>query len=269
MSRLKKPVLGELNGRAGNIVGRHFGNDHYISVRPKKYNVKKKLNAVSSKQRFYTVVKLAKTIVRYPELKESWDKCKMPGKRGYTRIIKENYKFLKDNLPTTENIITPKGRELIIDMVEVNDKGIRFSYDMAGLIKPRFCLTLFIVFFNPKNKGCGLNDIWEKREYIEVEYADRAKDKKGEKYLYNYGIDDQIILNRQNFRNAILYAAAAETSTFNNKKWWTSTAAIEISSFKLKYLFLSKDKYLPQNKSRKKISILQSSNSKKYKKAGG
>ena len=34
----------------------------------------------------------------------------MPGKRGYNRIITANYKLLKDNLPTTDNIITPKGR---------------------------------------------------------------------------------------------------------------------------------------------------------------
>jgi hypothetical protein len=54
MARLKKPVLGQLNGKAGNIVGRDFGYDHYISVRPKKYKVKKKLKEVSSKQRFQT-----------------------------------------------------------------------------------------------------------------------------------------------------------------------------------------------------------------------
>jgi len=84
MARLKEPVLGKLSGKAGDIVGRSFGNDHFISVRPEKYNVKKKLNEVGTKQRFHTVVKLAKVIVMFPDLKDVWDKSKMPGKRGYT-----------------------------------------------------------------------------------------------------------------------------------------------------------------------------------------
>src|ERR1035437_3218751 len=132
MSQLKEPVLGKLSGRAGNIVGRDFGYGHYISVRPRKYNIKKKLKEVSSKQRFHTAAKLARTIVKYSELKEVWDRCNMPGKRGYTRIISANYKLLRDNLPRSEeNIITPKGRDLIFNMLEVSDKKLKCSYNMA------------------------------------------------------------------------------------------------------------------------------------------
>ena len=269
MSQLKEPVLGKLSGRAGNIVGRDFGYGHYISVRPRKYNIKKKLKEVSSKQRFYTLVKFAKGIVRYPELKNVWDKCNMPGKGGYNRIISANCKLLKDNLPTTENIITPKGRELIFDMLEVNDKKIRCSYDMAGLIKPRFCLIFIILFYNPKKAEYGLNDISINRTYVEVEYADRAMDKKGEKYLDDYCFDDNIKLNRQKFRNAILYAAVVGTSTIKNKKWWTSTVAIDISSFKLRFLFLPSDKQVLHDESKQKISKLQNTYSKKYKKQQG
>ena len=91
MGRLKKPALWKLSGRVCNIVGRDFGYDHFISVRPEKYIVKKKNGEVGTKQRFQTAVKLAKTIITYPELKKVWDKCNMPGKRGYNRIIAANY----------------------------------------------------------------------------------------------------------------------------------------------------------------------------------
>ena len=145
MGQLKDPALGNLNGKVGNIVGRDFGYGHYVSVRPKRYEVKKKLNEVGTKQRFHNVIKLAKTIINFPELKIIWDNCKMPGKRGYTRIISANSKLLKDNLPTTENIITPKGRELIINTLEVSNKGIRYTYNMAGLIKPRLYIFYYII----------------------------------------------------------------------------------------------------------------------------
>jgi hypothetical protein len=269
MARLKKPVLGQLNGRAGNIVGRDFGYDHYISVRPEKYHVKKKLKEVSSKQRFQTAVKLAKATVRYPELKKVWDKCNMPGKRGYNRIIAANCKLFEDNLPTTGNIITPKGRELILDMLEVNDKKIRISYNMAGLIKPPFCLAFIILFYNPINAEDGLTYIYQDIIFIKPEYADRFMDKKGEIYTNEKSLGESVKLNRKRYRNAILYAAVAGTSAIKNKKWWTSTAAIDISGFKLRFLFLPNNKQMKHNESRQNISKLQNTCSKKYKRQQG
>ena len=265
MGRLKEPALGKLSGRVGNIVGRDFGYDHFISVRPEKYNVKKKLKEVSSKQRFHTAVKLAKTIVTFPELKAVWDKCSMPGKRGYNRIISANCKLLNDNLPTTENIITPKGRELLIDMLEVSNKKIKCTYDLAGLIKPRICFTSIILFYNPITTEHGLNHISVSRTFIEPEYADRSMDKDG-KYFAEFNIEDSVKLKRKQFRNAILYAAVVGTSTIKNKKWWTSTVAIDITGFKLRFLFLPRDKQELHDKGRQKISVLQNSYSKKYKK---
>src|ERR1035437_212569 len=265
MSQLKEPVLGKLNGRAGNIVGRDFGYGHYISVRPRKYNIKKKLKEVSSKQRFYTLVNFAKVIVMYPELKEVWDKCNMSGKRGYNRIIKANYKLLRNNLPTTENIITPKGRELIFDMLEVSDKKMKCSYNMAGLIKTRNCLTFIILFYNPINEEDGLNYILSTQSFVEPESADRSMDKKGENYLGEYRFGDLEKNARKNFKNAILYAAVVGTSTIKNKKWWTSTVAIDISSFKLRFLFLPRNKQVQSIEGRQNNSKLQNTYSKKYK----
>ena len=269
MGRLKKPALGELNGKVGNIVGRDFGYDHFISVRPEKYTVNKKLTEVGTKQRFHTAAKLARTIVKYSELKEVWDRCNMPGKRGYTRIISANYKLLRDNLPTTENIITPKGRDLIFNMLEVSDKKLKCSYNMAGLIKPRICLTFIILFYNPINEEGGLNYILSTQSFVEPESADRSMDKKGENYLGEYRFGDLEKEARKSFKNAILYAAVVGTSTIKNKKWWTSTVAIDISSFKLKFLFLPSDKQVLHDESRQKVSKLQNTYSKKYKKQQG
>jgi hypothetical protein len=257
MGRLKEPALGKLSGRVGNIVGRDFGYDHFISVRPEKYIVKKKFTEVSSKQRFYNAVKLAKTIVKFPELKKVWDKSNMPGKRGYNRIISANYKFLMNNNPTTENIITPKGRALFFDMLEVNNKSIRCSFSMAGLIEPPLCLTYIILFYNPIKTEYGLNGISVNRFFIKPEHADRSMDKKGEQYISNYCFDDITKINQKHFRNAILYAAVVGNSTIKNKKWWTSTVAIDISSFKLRFLFLQGDKPAAHDKDRQKNTILQ------------
>jgi hypothetical protein len=59
------------------------------------------------------------------------------------------------------------------------------------------------------------------------------------------------------------------TSTIKNKKWWTSTVAIDISSFKLRFLFLPSDKQVLHDESKQKISKLQNTYSKKYKKQQG
>ena len=266
MGSLKNPALGRLNGKAGNIVGRDFGYGHYVSVRPKKYTVKKKLRQVGTKLRFHTAVQLAKTIVKFSDLKEVWDKCHMPGKRGYNKIISANYKFLIDNHPTTDNIITPKGRELIFDMLEVSNKKISCSYSMGGLIKPPLSITFIILFYNPRKKADGLTYILGDRKYIKAEFADRSMDKKGENYLAEYGFDDVTRVNREKFKNAILFTAVVGTSTIKNKKWWTSTVAIDISSFKLRFLFLPRNTKLKLD-ARKRI--LQNTYSKKYKRQQG
>lgn len=248
MARLKKPVIGELNGKAGHIVGRHFENEHYISVRPDKYNVKKKITEVGSKQRFHTATKLAQAVIQYPELKEVWDKSKMPGKRGYNRLITANYKLLRDNLPTTDNIITPKGIPLFFDMIEVSNKGINCSYDLAGKIQPPFWLTFIILFYNPYDAKDGLTSIAIDRKNVLPQYACQFMDNNGEKYLGRSVIKD-IANYRKLFRNAILYAAVASTAKGKRGKWWTSTYALDITGFKMKFLYLphqfSKNKEKP------------------------
>jgi hypothetical protein len=79
-------------------------------------------------------------------------------------------------------------------------------------------------------------------------------DKKGENYIAGYEFNDSTIIPREKFRNAILYTAVVGTSSIKNKKWWTSTVAIDISSFKLRYLFLQSNKKPQQNAKGKKIS---------------
>ncbi|MDR3609707.1 MAG: hypothetical protein P4L27_04040 [Ignavibacteriaceae bacterium] len=231
MARLEKPVLGRLKGKAGNIVGRFFGPEHFISLRPKKYKVKKKIRNVGTKQRFYTAVQLARTIVKYSDLKEVWNKCNMPGKRGYNKLIAANYKLLRDNLPTTENIITPKGRALIFKILKLDNSKMEYSFDMAGLIKPPFKLTLIFIFFNPIRRDCGLT--FTNGIQSEIKYDGEGKDKmKSEKYT---GICSLATLRNSDwkkFSNVILYAAVAGTSTIKNKQGWTSTVATDITDFK-------------------------------------
>jgi hypothetical protein len=269
MGHLKNPALGNLNGKVGNIVGRDFGYGHYVSVRPKRYQVKKKLNEVGTKQRFHAVVKLAKNIIHFPELKNVWDNCKLPGKRGYTRIISANSKLLKDNLPTTENIITPKGRELIFDSLEVSNKRIIYTFNMAGLIKPRLYIFYIIFFYNPKKIEDGLNIILTDKQYVEIEYADRSMDKNGENYIAKSEFNDYIKDAREKFKNAILYTAVVGTSSIKNKKWWTSTVAIDISSFKLRYLFLPGNKKTGYKAVGQKNSGSSITYTKKYKRQQG
>jgi hypothetical protein len=202
----------------------------------------------------------------FPDLKLVWDKSKMPGKRGYNKIISSNCKLLKDNHPSTENIITPKGRDLLIDSLEVTGKKLRCSYNMWGLIKPRMSITFIIVFYNPLKEECDLNYVLVKQTYVQPEFTDRFIDKKGENYVAEYHFERLIKRGRENFKNAILYSAVVGTSTNKNGKWWTSTVAVDISKFKLKLQFLPQGKKAKGNEGRKNISILRNINSKKYKK---
>jgi hypothetical protein len=127
---------------------------------------------------------------------------------------------------------------------------------MAGLIQPRLCVYFIILFYDPRKSDVGLNIILTDIKYVEVEYADRAMDKGGENYIAESAFNDFIKDAREKFRKAILYTAVVGTSSIKNKKWWTSTVAIDISSFKLKYLFLPGNQKPQQNGGRQKNSKL-------------
>ena len=227
MARLEKPPIGKLKGRLGNIVGRFFGTEHYISLRPRKYVVKKKLRKVPTKLKFSNGVNIARYLVKLPELQQVWNKCNMQGKRGYNRIISANYHLFKDNIPTTENIITPKGRALFFEISDIDKKGMRYSYNMAGFIKPPFYLKVIFIYFNPIISGCGLVQFDEHQETIIEQNSETFKNGN---YKSQY-FDHSFLEKSFQFKNVILYAAVIGTSTIKDKKWWTSTVAIDLSKY--------------------------------------
>jgi hypothetical protein len=231
MARLVKQTLGKVSGGAGNVVFRDFGDETFISSRPRRYKVQKDFKLGGHKLKFYYSLKITKTIIKIKEFKEVWNKSNMPGKRGYNRMISANYKLLKDGLPSVENIITPKGRALLFDILEMNSKGIKFSFGMAGLIKPPFILQFVFVLFNPIEPKKSLYEIIGRQFRIRPDLAETLKDKndKGKYvYSYDYGKEEESCLSE--YQNVILYAAVVGTSTIKGKKWWTSTVAVEIQS---------------------------------------
>jgi hypothetical protein len=226
--------LGKANGRVGNAVIRDFGYDSFISVRPKRYKIKKNFKDVSHKLHFYYSMQFAKWVFNYPDFKEVWNKSNMPGKRGYNRMITANIELLKDNLPSTDNILTPKGRALLLDITELNNKGLKFSFGMAGLIKPPFFLTIVIMLFNPIESDLGLNKIEGARLYFTPKSAEKIKNKKENgKYDYKYAFNQMTKFYMTHFRNMILYATVVGTPTIKGKAWWTSTVGIDISKLNI------------------------------------
>jgi len=230
MGRLKKQTLGKVSGRVGNVVVRDFGYDVFISVRPERYKITRNFKDVSHKLHFYYSMKIAKEVFSFPDIKEAWNKSNMPGKRGYNRMITANIALLKDNLPSIENIITPKGRALLLDITELDNKGIKYSFGMAGLIKPPFVLIFVFMLFNPVESVKSLCEIRSSRFHFNPELAEKVKNKnENSKYDYEYIFCDILKTHLKRFNNVILYAAVVGTPTIKGKAWWTSTVALDIS----------------------------------------
>jgi hypothetical protein len=222
--------LGKASGRVGNVVVRDFGYDQFISVRPDRYKIKRNFKEVNHKLHFYYSMKITKSVFKFPEIKEAWNNSNMPGKRGYNRMITANIALLKDNLPSIENIITPKGRALFFDITEQNEKGIKFSFGMAGLIKPPFTLTIIFMLFNPIESPTGLCEMSGCRYFFNPELADKIKNiKENGKYDFDHCFCDILKFHMTRFKQVILYAAVVGTPTVKGKAWWTSTVAMDLS----------------------------------------
>ena len=233
MARLVKQILGKVSGAAGNVVFRNFGDENFISSRRRRYKVQKDFKLGGHKLKFYYSINLTKAVFKIKDFKEVWNKANMPGKRGYNRMISANLKLLKDDVPSVGNIITPKGRALLFDILELDNNGIKFSFGMAGLIKPPFVLTIVFMFFNPIEPGAALYDIIHQCFPFNPERGEKLKNKNDNgKYVHSYAYSNTHQSGLAKYHNVILYAAVIGTSTIKGKKWWTSTVAVDLSELR-------------------------------------
>jgi hypothetical protein len=159
MGSLKNQVLGDLDGKVGNIVGRRRKGKYFIYAMPEEVKISNTPEAIKSRNIMIPLTKFASIVNSIPELKYLWTNSKIEAFDAFHKIEKMNYPFFIHERPTLDNTIipdifadnkikessiSPKGIKLKIFISKLEEGQLEGAKELTGIG--------VICYFNPEDK---------------------------------------------------------------------------------------------------------------------
>ncbi|MCL5029912.1 MAG: hypothetical protein M1480_12945 [Bacteroidetes bacterium] len=119
MAILNGNVIGNMRGRLGNLSARTVDGKTIMSARPSSFNVNNDPAVTEVRQKFSVTVALAKSILTLATLAAIWKTVKESGMTVFNTIFKSNFQYSGTDKPTVDNIITPGGFSLPVNVAAV------------------------------------------------------------------------------------------------------------------------------------------------------
>lgn len=159
MAILKRPKLGRVYGKAGDIVTQRRFNKDVVSIRPEHY-VTVSDDLIKTRKEFNLKVQFARAIRKSDLLTQCWKKCNLKSISGYHKALSYNSTRIKNDITTPNNIITPAFQDLRnLDLVFIESfnhdfqkDSIYFNYEFSDnkdlMLVPYTCVAVFFVFYS-------------------------------------------------------------------------------------------------------------------------
>ncbi len=163
MAILYKQLTGTLRGKLGNmVIQKKFGKD-VVSLRPEHYEIKSE-KLKNAQKRFGIIVMFTKTLNKSKILMDSWKYSNKKPVGGYHKALSFNSKFIANEVPTKNNLITP-GYNNITNSTRIylnkpshvfSEKSITITYNQleksSERIYPPYVLVcvFFLIFSDGK-----------------------------------------------------------------------------------------------------------------------
>ena len=218
MAVFRKKVLGELNGKVGEFVGKTRNGKHYIASVPSQYTMSDEPHEVDKRSRFKVNGKFAKAVRENELLYRIWEREKAPASTAYNKICKVNFHLCGTDRPTGENVITPGGFKLTVTDIYPGPDGIDVTiepFDMTDN-EAAVIFIMMVSFYEPKIKGleyykvCSLND-------YDIEELNLK---------FKYDEDEKKIAGK--YRNGTVFFAAVTVDGDGEVVRWSETTSLEI-----------------------------------------
>lgn len=159
MARIKKNIIGQLQGKLSDVVFRVRNGKVVVYSRPAKQKVSKSEAAIKARNKFALTVALAKEINSNETLSELWKNSKVNATNSYQKIIKYNSTLTNSDTLTIQNSITPPDG-IPLDKIKLNFHSNILSITLETtkfskqLMKSEklFCLVYFGKELSKKSK---------------------------------------------------------------------------------------------------------------------
>lgn len=189
MADLKKAVLGQPDGKIGNIVYRKVKGKTVVSVRPEKYNQSFSPAAVAGRNKFKSYSKFASFVSKIYPLNPFWMSSESTGSTVYRKILMVNKDRVSGEFLSPNNLIAPftiwnpvKSASLVDSTLNITLADDVFAPGSSGytlylalaLIKPLNPDTDFLQFFSlNKPVESGIFDLsFTLENYITSKFPD-------------------------------------------------------------------------------------------------
>ena len=127
MAILNGNVIGNMRGRLGNLTARTVDGKTIMAARPSSFNVNYDPAVVAIRQRFAVTATLSKSILSLATLEAIWKTVKGSGISVFNTIFQSNFAYSASDKPTVNNIITPGGFGLPVDVAAVDADKVTAS----------------------------------------------------------------------------------------------------------------------------------------------
>lgn len=225
MVRVKSALFNYISGKSGGKVYRHMNGKTFYSIRPDSYNISQTAKAKESRNNFALVVKFAKEIIKYPELKLVWKRAKLKGTTSYHRIIKHNIKFIKENKLSVFNIIAPEGEYFPLMSYVISDDSIILNLTSGAIVQSSlfqfpFSFLAVVYLFEPKKKSDDDNLLFSYSIYFSEPLSKDSN-------AMAATIPENILSYFSRYKSCKIYFSAVFQNPNSSKLLWTSTFVIE------------------------------------------
>jgi hypothetical protein len=160
MGRFKNIVLGDLDGKVGNLVGRRRKGKYFVYAMPNEVKISNSPEAKRSRNIMIPVSKFASIVNSIPELKYIWTHTKIDAFDAFHKIEKVNFHYFIPERPTLKNIIVP---ECYVDKVITSSKISNIGIRLTGFITEQILKQMdgakalsgigVICYFNPSREN--------------------------------------------------------------------------------------------------------------------
>ncbi len=227
MARINKEILGEINGKLGNMVFRQLNGKTVMSVRPPNYKPAKTKAAKSARSKFAISVYFAKFINSIPNLKKVWNSAKISGTNSNQKIIKHNIKLIGEGILTHENIITPVAVPLLVENLSFDETKISFTLNLKDrnikqAVTLPFQIHAVLYFYDPANEK-------EKPFTLDSILSNVTSPSAKDLYSIQLDLNDNQISLFKKYNKQIIYIAAVSDVVNNKSNYWTSTYAAALN----------------------------------------
>lgn len=226
MARLENYMLGEVRGKLNNMVFKKLNGKNIITIRPRKYRVKR-IDKPTVKDKFSYTAKLAGKVNRNPFLRCIWDSVNIDGSSPYHKVLKINLGLSSCDKLNIKNIITPPGVNFKPDSIRFEMENITIAYNSKAIESflgslNNLSLNSVLFFYGHLMKGK------RKHKLIPIITDNIDRSNQGiDVFKIKNGID--IIHQVISFNNCIIYIALVAGKNPEKKEFkWTSTYCEEI-----------------------------------------